>query len=467
MPRPVKIEEVLVQPLSNGENEPDMADRRPRCPLWVLCLLMAGLPPLDAMGQAIEPLLPVPPAPSGPQAPAAPAQPTSPSETVAQRPRPELDPVGLRFGDFFWFPRGELDEAYNSNIFATPSPTIADVITVLQPGFDLLSSLPRNALDLHAGATTQFYASHPDQNTQDGFVSADGRLDVDSGSSFYGSAEAAHLYIPRTSTNSPGNAAQPVTYWSYAANAGYRQTGLRVGYQADIAVQNTQYNAVPAIGGGILPQSPSDTIISQAALRGSYELIPDYLGYVRVAGTLTDYPHTVPGGVRFNSTGYRADIGLQILPRHILSGEIYVGYLSQIYDVSSLGSISGLDAGGRLIYNVTRLTTATFTGLRTVIPSNATIPNTGASYLATTVTAKVDHELLRNLILNASVSYENDTYQSVSLTDNIFSVGAGFKYLLDRNLYLGGSYSYQQRNSTTTGSSYTQNVLMVRLSTQF
>ena len=223
----------------------------------------------------------------------------------------------------------------------------------------------------------------------------------------------------------------------------------------------------PAVGGGILPQSPSDTTISQAALRGSYELIPDYLGYIRVAGSLTDYPHTVPGGVRFNSTGYRADLGLQILPRHILSGEIYAGYLTQIYSASGLGSISGLDAGGRLVYNVTRLTTATFTGLRTVIPSNPTIGTTGTSYLATAVTGNVDHELLRNLLLNASAGYENDTYLGVSRTDNILRVSAGFKYLLNRNLYLGGSYNYQQRNSTTSGASYTQNIFMVRLSTQF
>jgi hypothetical protein len=447
--------------MSKCENRPDIANPRPRCLLWVFCLLIAGLPPLGVMGQTTEPLLPLSPVPSGPQAPSPPGLPTYPSETVAQRPRPELDPLGLRFGDFFWFPRGELDEGYNSNIFATPSPTTPDFITAVQPSFDLLSSFPRNALNLHGGATTQFYARHPDQNTQDGFVSTDGSLDINAGSSFYGSIEAAHLHIPRTSTNSPGNAAQPVTYWNYTANAGYRQTGLRLGYQADIAIQNTQYNAVPAVGGGILPQRASDTTISQAALRGTYEIIPDYLGYIRVAGNLTDYPHTVG----FNSTGYRADIGLQILPRHILSGEIYAGYLSQIYNVS--GSVSGLDAGGRLVYNITRLTTATFTGLRAFYPSNPTIANTGASYLATTVGANVDHELLRNLLLNASAGYENDTYNGVSLTNNIFSVGAGFKYLLDRNLYLGGFYNYQQRNSTAAGSSYTQNVLTVRVSTQF
>ena len=315
-----KIGETVVEAPRNWGFRPEIFNRRAKWRRTGFCMVTLGLlQPLSANAQITEPLLPVPPTPSGPQAPAAPGQPTYPSQTVTQRPRPELDPLGLHVGDFFWFPRAEVDETYNSNIFATPSPTLSDLITVLQPSFDLLSSFPQNALNLHGGAATQFYAGHPAQNTQDGFVGTDGRLDVDAGSSFYGSAEAAHLHIPRTSTNSPSDAAQPVTYWLYTANAGYRQTGLRFGYQADIAVQNTQYNAVPAVGGGILPQSPSDTTISQAALRGSYELVPDYLGYIRAAGNLTDYTHTIPGGVRFNSTGYRADLGLQILPRHILS----------------------------------------------------------------------------------------------------------------------------------------------------
>src|SRR5215475_3811003 len=119
-------------------------------------VLMAVLSPLWATAQVTEPLLPVPPVPSGPQAPTAPGQPTYPGETVTQRPRPEFQPVGLRVGDFFWFPRGELDESYNSNIFASPTAT-SDLITGLQPSFDLLSSFPRNALNLHGNAVSQFY----------------------------------------------------------------------------------------------------------------------------------------------------------------------------------------------------------------------------------------------------------------------------------------------------------------------
>ena len=437
--------------------------------LPALSLLIVGLVSLGAVAQTTDPLLPAPPPPSGPQAPAAPGQPIMPGETVMQRPRPELDPIGLHVGDFFWFPRAELDEAYNNNIFATPSPTSSDLITVLQPSFDLLSSFPRNAVNLHGGAALQYYARHPAQNTQDGFAAIDGRLDMTAGSGFYGGAQIAHQHVPRTSPDSPGNAAQPVTYNSYTATAGYAQTGLRLGYQAEIAVHGEEYNAVPRIGGGILPQSAQDLTISQATLRASYELVPDYQGYVRFAANLREYEHTLPGGVRFNSTGYRGDLGLQILPRHIVFGEVYAGYLSQIYAVSSLGSISGPDAGGRVVWNVTRLTTATFSGLRSVYTSNPSIGITGAGYLASAITVNVDHELLRNLLLSAGAGYENDAFQGISRTDNVFSAGATVKYLLNRNLYLGGSYSYLQRNSsgTTPGTPYTQSVFLLRLSTQF
>lgn len=425
--------------------------------------------PRGSEAQTTEPLLPAPPPPSGPQAPAAPGQPVLAGQTVTLRPRPDTDPIGLHVGDFFWFPEAELDEAYNSNIFATPTPTTSDFITSLQPRFDLLSSFPQNALNLRGGATFQFYARNPSQNIQSGFVSGDGRLDVTADNWFYGGVQLAHLFIPRTAPTSPGNAAQPVTYNTYTANLGYMQTGLRLGYQAEFAMHGEQYNAVPLIRGGISPQSPNNVTIYQGALRGNYEFAPDYQAYLRYAENFRILPITVPGGVSFDSLGYRVDAGLQILPASVAFGEIYAGYLSQTFHTPSLGSISAPDAGGRLVWNVTRLMTVTFTGLRTVVQSNSAISGTGAGYLASSGTVNVDHELLRNLLLNANAGYENDAFQGISRTDNVFSAGAGVKYLLNRNLYLGGTCSYLQRTSSGTapGTPYNQSIVMLRLSTQF
>jgi hypothetical protein len=429
--------------------------------------LLVGLVPFAAAAQTTEPLLPLPAAPSGPQAPAAPGQPTVAGQTVTQRPRPDYDPIGIRLGDFFWFPHAEVDEVFNSNIFALPSPT-SDFITVLQPGFDLLSSLPHNAVNLHAGAAAGFYARDPTQNTATGFVSTDGRLDVDAQSRFFANAQVAHLYTPRTSPNSPGAAAEPATYNNYTAGFGYEQSGRRVGYEADVGVVAAQYNPIPLVGGGSASQSAANSIIPQAALRASYEFIPDYRAYVRASGSVYNYPNTPPGGVSFNSTVYRVDAGLQILPRHLIYGEVYVGYLTQNFRTSSLPSTSGLDLGGRLVWNVTPLTTLNFNAVRTFQTTNPS-SGTGAGFLQSLVIASVDHELRHNILLNARAGFENDSFQGISRNDDIFSAGAAVRFLLNRNLYLAGSYSYQQRTSTgsAAGVPYSQSIVMLRLGAQF
>ncbi|MGA7869126.1 MAG: outer membrane beta-barrel protein, partial [Stellaceae bacterium] len=255
--------------------------------------------PLDAAAQITESLLPNAVPPSTPQTPTS-----------------AFAPLGLPMGDFFWYPRAELDQAYNSNIFATTTGYTYDLITALTSSFDLLSNFSRNSLNLHGGSLLQVYADHPAQNTQDGVLSADGSLDVTPGGTRYGSAQLAHEHISYGSPNSPGNIAQPVTYWANSATAGYVQGGRRFSYEVDLGVTSAQYNAALLDGGGVLPQSSQNATAYSAAVRGSYEIIPDYLGYIRFGTSWYDYWHTVPGGINPNFSTYRVDLGLQILPRH-------------------------------------------------------------------------------------------------------------------------------------------------------
>ena len=445
--------------------------------LAAFCLLTISLLASGASAQITQPLMPLLPNPSlitAPTAPAGAPRQTAPGETVVSRARPEYDPTGLRFGDFFWYPRAEIDEGYNSNIFATTTGPTYDLITNVLPSFDLLSIFPRSSLNLHANAWQQIYADHPAQNTQDGTIAVDGTLAVSGGSSLFGNAQVAHQHISYGSPNSPGNIAQPVTYWSYIARGGYQQTGRRFTYGVDAGISAAQYNAAPLVGGGVSPQSTQDASVPDLAINAGYEIVPDYIGYVRVDGALYDYWHTLPGGgTRPNSRVYRVDVGLQIAPRHLIYGQVYAGYLVQDFTASSLGSTSNPDFGGRLIWNVTPLTTFTFGGLRTFNTGNTStgvngaIGPTGSGYLTTTVAANADHELRRDVLLNVNASYENDSFQGVSRTDNVYTAGAGFRYLVNRNLFLGGFYSYQQRSSSIAGLSFTQNLLTLRVGTQF
>jgi hypothetical protein len=442
-----------------------------KCCFAAFCVI--ALLPLGAVAQITEPLRPYAVPINLPQLPAPGEQPISPGQTVTSRLRSEVYPPGLRLGDFFWVPRAELDESYNSNIFATTTSPTYDLITAFQPSFNLLSNFPRNSLNLQGNAALQVYADHPAQNTQTGSVSVDGRLDVTAGSSFYGNAQVAHQYISYGSPNSPGNIAEPVTYWDYIATAGYRQGLRRFSYQVDVGVEASQYNAAPLFGGGVLPQDSQNAVVPSVAVRGSYEIIPDYLGYIRIAGTRYAYTRIAPPATSPNFSTYRVDLGLQILPRHLIYGEAYAGYLVQSSAQSGSGSTSTPDFGGRLTWNITPLTTLTSTGLMTFATgtpssSGVAVPGrAGNSYLSRTFTVNADHELLRDLLLNLQATYANYSFQGITRTDNSFTGSAGFTYLVNRNLFLGGSFSYQRYISTGSGFSFTQNILTLRVGTQF
>ena len=422
-----------------------------------------------AFGQTTEPLLPLPAPPVGPQPPAIRGVPIYAGQTVLERPRPEFDPIGIRFGDYFWYPRAEADLAYNDNIFATPTATASDFIARLQPSFDLLSSLPRHALNFHAGAAIDHYLEHSSEDTEDGFGAVDGRFDVTAGSSFYGGARIARLHEPRTSPNSPGNTAEPGLYNAFDGNAGYRQTGLRLGYQFDFAVHREDRQAVPLIGGGLLPQSARNLFIYEGAVRVNYDILPDFQAFARFAENIRAYDHSLMGAPTRNSQGSRADIGLTVQPAGLIYGEIYAGYLQQDFRSPALAPISGIDAGGRIVWNVTRLTTVRLEGLRTIEESSAAIGVASSGYLHSEVTARLDHELLRNLLLDFKAGYSNDAFYGISRTDENYLAGAAVKYLVNRNLYLGASYDFQERSSggPARGPGFTQNIVMLRASTQF
>src|SRR5690349_11826966 len=110
--------------------------QRLKCWFAGFSLVMIALLPAGAVAQIRESLLPYPRPPTAPQA--------EPSATA---------PIGVRWADFFWYPRAEIDGAYNSNIFATPTGFTYDLLTALTSSFDVQSNFSsQNSLNLHAGS---------------------------------------------------------------------------------------------------------------------------------------------------------------------------------------------------------------------------------------------------------------------------------------------------------------------------
>ena len=78
-------------------------------------------------------------------------------DTIATRPRPDYDAMGVRAGSFLMLPRLSLQETYNSNIFATPTNERADLVTTMLPSIDVRSDWNNHAVNLHADARAAKY----------------------------------------------------------------------------------------------------------------------------------------------------------------------------------------------------------------------------------------------------------------------------------------------------------------------
>jgi hypothetical protein len=439
------------------------------------------IPMAPSPGSFTDPMAPIGPLPLAPtlQVPPSPVTQFLPQGlSVTDRTRPEVSPLGIQVGDFFIFPRLEADEFYDDNIFATTTGRIGTFITELQPVIDVRSNLPTNAINFSTGGAFTRYATHTALNSDQGYGDLNGRLDVDNQHYFSADARVSQNALPLGEPEVPGNAATPLVYDEYAATVAFDQYRLRIGYEIAGSFRRDEYNAIPLVGGGLLSQSNLDNNTYEAMIRPYYEFAPGYQGYIRAAYNWSTYDHaegavsptvTVP---TLSSNGYRVDVGSRINLTGVTYADVFVGYLDQTYSASQFGSISGVDFGANVTWNPTQLTTVKFVTGRTVEAINSSVLGIFAfnspGFLATTAGLSVDHELVRDLLLNANVSYTNDAFQNITRTDDIYSIGAGAKYLLTRHFYLGGSYTFSKIDSSGQGAMfpYTANLFMLRLSTQ-
>ena len=152
-------------------------------------------------------------------------------------------------------------------------------------------------------------------------------------------------------------------------------------------------------------------------------------------------------------------------------GEAYIGYLEQDYQNSVYRPIRGIDGGAKLVWNFTGLDTLQLNALRSVNDTSQEVFGPGIvspGYLHSVVGLSLDHELLRNLLLNATADFINDNFKGINRNDKQYDIGVGAKFLVRRELYLGASYTYSHRDSSGAQAAlpFSQNIIMLRIATQ-
>jgi hypothetical protein len=405
----------------------------------------------------------------GAQAASQPAEPKAalPDEvprgaTVMDRPRPDYDAAGVRLGSFLLYPGLAVQESYNSNIYATQNNRQDDFITTIAPSIDLRSNWNNHALRMHADTALARYADHQSEDYTDYTLLTDGRVDVLRDLRLFGGAGLARRHEARSSPDNQGGT-EPTEYTVYSANAAIEKVFNRMSVRLDGKGERYVFSNVQNSSGGTIDQSGRDRNQGEVSLRTGYELAPLRVVYLQGSVNSREYDNTRDaGGYARSSDGYAFVAGAEYDLTGITSLDIFAGYRQQDYDDARLKNMAGWMAGATLTWNITRLTTVT-AGLTRDIEETTLAGASG--YFATRTELRVDHELLRNLLLNARVGYEQDDFEGIGREDDYVSAGLGAKYLISRNFALSGGYGYRQRDSSATNSDFSENVVFLRLGT--
>lgn len=401
---------------------------------------------------------PVSPAPRGTEVE---RQPLPRGDTVATRQRPEYDPLGVPIGRFLLFPRLRLYESWNDNVFATENDTDSAFITNVVPTLALQSDWSQHALNFFAGANAALYSDHTNLDYTAYYLSTSGRLDIQRDSTLTGGGGYARRYELPGSPNFISGASEPTPYDAYDAYLRYLQGLGRFNATVDAAFNRLDYQSVNTFQGPNNSNAEDDRNTYSGGGRVGYQLFPEYEAFIRFSGNRVVYDQT--GNADRSSTGYDVAVGTALDLGGVLFGEVSIGYLEQYYDSSDFNTLRGVDFDTRLIWNITTLTTMTAQVTRSVQQTNV-VGSPGV--LSTLGELRLDHELLRNLILGGSFSVINDDYQDNNREDYYYIGGLNARYLFNRNLAAVLGYNVVRRSSDDEENGtndYTQNIIRIGL----
>jgi hypothetical protein len=439
---------------------------------------------------------------------------------VLSRPRPEFDARGVRLGSFMLFPSLSAGVAYHDNVFnradgAVPGP-VEDFLFTLSPTLKLNSNWSRHALNLFAESKSYFYQDFSNEDRTDWKVGGDVRLDIFGGTSLTVDGLYEEVTEPRGTDPSSIALIDSTEYSHWRAGAtlnhvsGRFRGSLGANYDEfdydDVNALLVAGNATaqcpgpniappPALPAGVVACNNDDRDVStiNAFVKGGFELSPGYAVFVRgkfndrdfTSANRWNFAHPLnpaaifvagqPAGLEVSdqnrnhdSQGWGVDVGVDFELARLVQGEAYIGYTEQSYDTHPFAparTFQDTDAftfGVDLMWYAQEMTTVTFNANRSIKDSLDVI--TGASgYISDVYGVRVDHELMRNVILYGKIGLGQDEYQQSIREDDILTGGVGAIFLVNNNLHVTASYDFVDRDSNLGAFDYTNNVFQLTL----
>ncbi len=372
-------------------------------------------------------------------------------------------PLGIHAGSFMIFPSTDVNLSYDDNVNATKNDTKDDYVAVFGPSVEVQSDFSRHAVGFNVFSTVGRYFKETKEDYWDFGINGNGRLDITRNNNLDGSFEVARLHDARDDPEDDatiGESRRPVRYMNYDANLAYNHLFNRVTFRLTGDFSRKDYRQ----GAGTANQNDRDRNIYTGQLRLGYNVSPRINTFAQGEYFIQRRDvHRDTDGFERDSHGWSANGGVNVNFTDLLFGEAFAGYTTEYYDDSAFSTESGLSYGLNLTWLPTRLTTVALTGASNFQP---TTNEDASSNLKSTVGLRVDHELLRNVLIGAEGGYIRNDFQNTNRTDNEYNAGADITYLINRHFSVGAAYNFSTRDSDDNDREFTRNLFTLQLRAQ-
>lgn len=366
---------------------------------------------------------------------------------VLERVQPGYVAPGIPLGAFQLAPSIDVTGFYDDNIFGTQDDRVGDSFVRLEPEVALQSQWSRNSLSVEAKGAIDRYLRQQTENVADYSVTGRGVFDLDHATTLTTALRAESDHQSRLSQDIFSQTVRPIYYTAQSGAAVLTHDFDKLRLSATGRVARFDYRDGRLADGTVSDQQPSDNMSYRVGVRASYAQTPSLAWFTSASYNIRRFRVGSIETPKRNSEGFELLAGVSFEPAALIRGSIGVGYIQQRFRLPFYSDIGGLGFNATVQFFPTQLMTVTVRGNRSVLDSG--IPGSGG-YLSSQGSIQIDHEWLRQLILSASLGYQNNRFNNLDRTDDRINAEASATYRINRHASLKLGYARLDQSSHGT-----------------
>lgn len=381
--------------------------------------------------------------------------------TVQSRARPQFDPIGVRIDTIMIQPLLGESIGYDDNVFGGPVHRGAWQIAT-QPSMLFGTRNSDGGVALYSSVDDVRYLGEPSQNRTDGAAFLGGTIDLGRDKLTVGGGYLSQ-HEDRTALDAlPSD--RPVAFTVFNLRASYAAEFGRFTLTPAIDFNRWRFDNTTILGAPVSEASRDRTTVQPGVtLRYDWMSGRDLLWVTRVLDTHYDVPAAgVPSN---NSTSWQTLVGVDYDANTVWRYRVLGGLEYRAAASTAIASQTTPIAEAEVTWSPSGLNTITGSVNRGIEDA----AQTGlSSYTYTSVQLRLDHEYSRNVLLDASATVRQASFNQTGGQQVGVAFGTGANWLINRTLRLSLTYDFTDvRNSHlpvgTVAGDYSRNLTLLTL----